>query len=155
MWETLTADTSDIADEDGLESASFSYQWLAGDGGTDSEIDGATGSTYTVTTDDVGKAIRVRVSFTDDRGHRESLNSAATASVAGLPPPPLTASVENAPGVPRRGERLHLRAALQRGAQTRLQEAAGPCLHGDRRDGEKGGATGEGQQHRLADHGPA
>ena len=97
VGETLTADTSDIADEDGLESASFSYQWLAGDGGTDSEIDGATGSTHTVTADDVGKTIRVRVSFTDDRGHRESLSSAPTASVAGLPPLPLTASVENAP----------------------------------------------------------
>ena len=97
VGETLTADTSGIADEDGLDSASFSYQWISNYAGTDSEIDGATGSTYTVTTDDVGKAIRVRVSFTDDRGHRESLSSAATASVAGLPPPPLTASVENAP----------------------------------------------------------
>ena len=37
-----------------------------------------------------------RVSFTDDRGHQEELTSAATEAVAGLPPPPLTASLENA-----------------------------------------------------------
>ena len=97
VGETFTADTSGIADEDGLDSASFSYQWISNYAGTDADIDGATGSTYTVTTDDVGKAIRVRVSFTDDRGHRESLTSAATASVAGLPPPPLTASFSNLP----------------------------------------------------------
>ena len=131
VGETFTADTSGIADEDGMDSASFSYQWISNYAGTDSEIDGATGSTYTVATDDVGKTVRVRVSFTDDRGHRESLTSAATASVAGLPPPPLTARLQQPAGVPRRGERVHLRAAVQRGAQTRLQEAAGPCLHGD------------------------
>ena len=97
VGETFTADTSGIADEDGMDSASFSYQWISNYAGTDSEIDGATGSTYTVATDDVGKTVRVRVSFTDDRGHRESLTSAATASVAGLPPLPLTASVQGVP----------------------------------------------------------
>ena len=31
MEETLTADTSGIADENGLENVTFSYQWLADD----------------------------------------------------------------------------------------------------------------------------
>ena len=93
VGETLTAQTSGIADEDGLDSASFGYQWLA-DGAA---IQGAAGSRYTLAETDEGKAVRVRVSFTDDRGHRESLTSAATASVAGLPPPPLTASFGNLP----------------------------------------------------------
>ena len=82
VGETLTADTSGIADADGLTNASFSYQWLA-DG---SDISGATGSTYTLASTDLGKAVKVRVSFTDDAGHAETLTSAATAAVAANPP---------------------------------------------------------------------
>ena len=49
----------------------------------------------------------------------------------------LTAAIHDAPGSPRRTGGLHLRAALQRGAQGRLQrrDAAGPCVHGDERHG--------------------
>ena len=90
--ETLTALTSDISDADGLANASFTYQWLA----DDTEIDGATGSSYTLADTDVGKAIKVRVSFTDDEGNEESVTSAATGTVAAAPSP-LTASIHNAP----------------------------------------------------------
>ena len=83
VGETLTADTSGIEDEDGLDSVSYSYQWLA-DG---ADIAGATNSTYTLTADDDGKAIRVRVSFTDDAGHDEALTSQATDAVAAAPAP--------------------------------------------------------------------
>ena len=93
VGETLTADTSGIADDDGLDKASLSYQWLA-DG---ADLPGATGSTYSLADSDEGKAISVKVSFTDDRGHQEMLTSAATDAVAGLPLPPLTASLENTP----------------------------------------------------------
>ena len=81
--QTLTADTSPIADEDGLENVSYSYQWTAG--GTD--IDGATGDTYTLTASQQGKTIQVRVTFTDDRGNAESLTSEATDAVAAKPAP--------------------------------------------------------------------
>ena len=91
VGETLTADTSGTADEDGLDNAAFAYQWLAGD----AEISGATDSTYTPVADDVGKAISVTVSFTDHAGNAETLTGAATDAVAGLPLPPLTASLEN------------------------------------------------------------
>ena len=74
---TLTADTSGIADEDGLSNAPFAYQWLAD--GTD--IPGATDSTYTLVADDEGKTITVAVSFTDDAGNDESLTGAATDAV--------------------------------------------------------------------------
>ena len=37
------------------------------------------------------------MSFTDDRGHEESLTSEPTAEAAGLPPEPLTARFENQP----------------------------------------------------------
>ena len=42
---------------------------------------GASGSSYTLRAADVGKTIKVRVSFTDDRGHQESVTSAATTAV--------------------------------------------------------------------------
>ena len=90
VGETLKADTSDIADADGLAKAAFSYQWQAGG----ADISGATDSTYTLVDDDAGKAITVTVSFTDDAGSAESVTSAATAAVEA---PPLTASFENAP----------------------------------------------------------
>ena len=82
----LTADTSGIADADGLDDAVFSYQWSAG--GT--AIDGATVSSYTPTEGDEGQAITVTVSFTDDAGHEESLTSAATAAVTARPNRPAT-----------------------------------------------------------------
>ena len=84
--ETLTASTTDISDADGMSRATFSYQWLAGD----AEINGATASTYTLAAADAGKAIRVRVSFTDDGENGEELTSAATSAVDVAPPPPNT-----------------------------------------------------------------
>ncbi len=81
VGETLTTSTSGIADTDGLDTATFSYQWIRNDGTTDTDISGATGSTYTLVEDDEGKTVKVTVSFTDDRGHDESLTSGATGTV--------------------------------------------------------------------------
>ena len=92
VGQTLAADASGIADADGLSNASFAYQWQA-DG---SEISGANGSAYTLAGADKGKAISVRVSFTDDAGNEETLTSAAAAAVEAAPLPPLTALIENA-----------------------------------------------------------
>ena len=85
VGQTLTADTSGITDADGLYNPNFTYQWIANDGNTDSEIAGATASTYTLTDSEEGKTIKVRVSFTDYPGNEESLHSAATAAVAADP----------------------------------------------------------------------
>ena len=82
MGETLTVDTSGIDDADGMSGAVFSYQWLANEVNIDTDIAGATDPTYTLVDDDAGKAIKVRVTFRDDRNHQESLTSAATAAVA-------------------------------------------------------------------------
>ena len=81
VGETLTADTSGIAGEDGLSGASFSHQWVSNDGSGDTDIEGATNATYVLTAEDLRKTIRVRVSFTDDAGHEETLTSPATAAV--------------------------------------------------------------------------
>ena len=78
---TLEADTSGIADEDGPGNATFSYQWLSSDGTENWGIAGATSATYTLVAADEGRTVKVRVSFTDDRGHTETLTSAATAAV--------------------------------------------------------------------------
>ena len=78
---TLTADTSGISDGNGLGNAVFEYQWLRGEGAADTDIAGATDSTYTLVDADEGTTIRVRVGFTDDGGNPESLTSAATAAV--------------------------------------------------------------------------
>ena len=82
VGETLTADTSSISDADGLTNVSYQYQWLRNDGNSDSEIAGATDSTYALADDDEGNTVKVRVSFTDDAGTDESLTSPATATVA-------------------------------------------------------------------------
>ena len=82
VGETLTADNSAISDSNGLTNATFTYEWLA----DDAAISGATGSAYTVVAEDVGKALKVRVSFADDVGNAESLTSAATGAVAASAP---------------------------------------------------------------------
>ncbi len=77
VGQTLTASTTGISDSDGLTNVTYSYQWLA----DDTEIDGATSSTYTVQSSDNGKVIKVRVTFTDDAGNDETLTSAGTSAV--------------------------------------------------------------------------
>ena len=85
VGETLTADTSGIADEDGLDRVSYHYQWIRTGGGTDADIADATDSTYTLTGDDQGKTIRLKVRFIDDNGNSETLTSAATVEVREKP----------------------------------------------------------------------
>ena len=80
--ETLTATTDGIEDEDGLTGTVFAYQWVR----SDTDIEGAISSTYTMTDDDEGKAIKVRVTFSDDAGNEESLTSYARLSAPPLPP---------------------------------------------------------------------
>ena len=106
VGETLTADISGIADEDGLENVTkdylwaingssgkigskYAYQWLVdgADSGSGDHHAGYNNTTYTLTEDDVGKAMSVRVTFVDDAGYQETLTSAATDPVAPAPQP--------------------------------------------------------------------
>ena len=80
VGEPLTAGMGDIADADGLPGTfpgDYTFQWLRVDAGTDSPITGATARTYTPVAADVGKTIKVEVSFTDDGSTRETLTSGA------------------------------------------------------------------------------
>ena len=89
VGETLTADTSRIADGDGLTNVSYTYQWVRVDGSNETNIAGATESTYTLVAADEGKGIRVRVSFDDDAGNSETLASDVYRAVTLLPAPRL------------------------------------------------------------------
>ena len=69
---TLMAATDYIEDPNGLPmNPTFTYQWMRVDGFTDTDIPGATSETYTLTASDLGKQIKVKVRFTDARGHAE------------------------------------------------------------------------------------
>ena len=74
---TLTAGTADIMDADGLTAPGYTYQWLQ----EGSDISGQTSSTYTPTSSDIGKNIKVKVEFTDDDNNAESLTSGETTAV--------------------------------------------------------------------------
>ncbi|MEM7122608.1 MAG: FecR domain-containing protein [Pseudomonadota bacterium] len=79
---TLTADTSDLSDDDGL--GPFSYQWqiLTDTGWQD--VEGATDDSFTPGDDEVGFQMRVVVSYTDGGGTVETVESAATDNVANV-----------------------------------------------------------------------
>lgn len=79
--ETLTASNT-LADEDGM--GAISYQWRA-DG---SDIGGATNATFALTQAEVGTAITVVASYTDQQGTDESVGSLPTPVTA---PTPMTA----------------------------------------------------------------
>ena len=87
VGQTLTAATTGIGDVDGLTGVSYTYQWVRVDSGTDTDISGATASTYTLADADGGNTVKVEVSFTDDGGSSEELTSAATGVVAANTPP--------------------------------------------------------------------
>ena len=92
VGDTLTVDTDDIADENGLPAASaYSYQWYRQDeDGTNREpIAGETSTAYTLTEDDLNKRVLVVVEFIDMLSGEEALESApwpATGTVTGVLP---------------------------------------------------------------------
>ena len=76
VGQTVTAETSGIADIDGL-SGTFTYQWVWVDGTNETDIPGATSGTYTLAAADQGKTVKVKVSFTDNDGTAKTLTSDA------------------------------------------------------------------------------
>ena len=90
VGETVTASTAGIRDANGLTGVSYEYQWIRDDSGTETDISGATSSTYELAAADAGKQVKVKVSFTDDDGNDEELTSAAfprSGTVAAALPP--------------------------------------------------------------------
>jgi hypothetical protein len=62
---------------------SYSYQWQRGAGASYSNISGATGSTYTVSSGDKGYLLRCRVTATNVSGNSDPASSNASALVPG------------------------------------------------------------------------
>ena len=93
VGQTLTAVTTGITDADGLTSPTYTYQWIRVDGTDEEDISGENSSTYTLVDADLGKTIKVKVSFTDDASNAETLTSAATVTVAADTTPPEVESV--------------------------------------------------------------
>ena len=84
VGQVLTASTTGIADADGLTGVTYTYQWVRVDAdGTSNPTDiaGEIAATYNLTADDLGKKVKVEVSFTDDFGTDEQRTSAPTATV--------------------------------------------------------------------------
>ena len=86
VGQTLSAGTSGIMDDDGIPVDAFSYQWLRVDSDTEAAIGGATTSSYMLASDDTGKQVKVRVTFTDSANFPESLTSDATPTVVAPSP---------------------------------------------------------------------
>ena len=92
--ETLTAATTGISDADGLTSPTYTYQWIRVEtDSTETDISGATSSTYTLVAADLGKTLKVKVTFTDDASNSETRTSAATAVVAAAAATPTISAV--------------------------------------------------------------
>ncbi|NKC02058.1 MAG: hypothetical protein GKR90_26660 [Pseudomonadales bacterium] len=72
--ETVTADTSELTDQDGL--GALSYQWLVGGNLVGDQ------STYTLQSGDVGETVQVVVSYADGQNTAESFSSAVSSAVA-------------------------------------------------------------------------
>ena len=81
VGQTLTAVTTGIMDANGLTSPTYTYQWIRVDGTDEADIASENSSTYTLVDADLGKTLKVKVTFADDLGHTETLTSAATATV--------------------------------------------------------------------------
>ena len=93
VGKVLAVDVTGIEDEDGLHDVEYTYQWVRVDAdGTSNEADitDATADTYTLTDDDLGKKVKIEVSFPDDFGSDEQRTSAPTETVAGAPNTPAT-----------------------------------------------------------------
>ena len=86
VGQTLTVDTSGIADEDGLTNASFGATWTANEGYLRVLIAPGRDLSYTVSRRDVGMTLEVQVNFEDNAGERHFVTSAKTALVAATSP---------------------------------------------------------------------
>lgn len=81
--QTLTANTSTVADADGL--SSFNYQWLT----TGNTVLG-TSATYSPTLADAGKVVSLKVSYLDGGNFTETLVSTNSITLANTPTPVTT-----------------------------------------------------------------
>ena len=78
---TGLVDNDGTHDANGDATVTFRYQWQQGDGDRFTNISGATKETLTVSAAQLGRRLRVVVSYTDNHGTSEKVTSEATAAV--------------------------------------------------------------------------
>ena len=96
VGQELAVDVTGIEDEDGLHDIEYTYQWVRVDAdGTSNEEDitDETDATYTLTDDDLGKKVKIEVSFSDDFGSDEQRTSAPTETVVAAATAPTVSTV--------------------------------------------------------------
>jgi Ca2+-binding RTX toxin-like protein/predicted glycoside hydrolase/deacetylase ChbG (UPF0249 family) len=76
--QTLQANTTGLADADGLGTLNTQWQVSADNGATWSNITGANSSAYTLAAAQTGKRVRVVTRYTDGQGTAETVNSVAS-----------------------------------------------------------------------------
>ena len=76
-WDFKYPSESDGTDQADNEEGGYEFQWLRVDGATETVVTGASSLEYTLTAADVGKKLKLRMRFEDDRGNAESLTGAA------------------------------------------------------------------------------
>lgn len=99
---------NNLGDADGLGALSYRWQATADDGWSD--IAGATAASFTPTQDQVGRAVRVVISYVDGGGTAETVTSQPTAAVQNVNDPPTGAVAVG--GTPQRGETLTVISTL-------------------------------------------
>ena len=80
--QVLTADTSTLADVDGL--GTIHYDWQRDTGSGFVSIGAADQATYTLGDADVGASVRVVISYTDGQGFTESATSGGTGAISAI-----------------------------------------------------------------------
>jgi hypothetical protein len=94
--DTLTIDTSGLADVDGL--GTLNYQWERSKDGTNwNSIANASEKSYTLAPADAASKVRVVVSFIDGKGNVESITSTGTDNVVGSNVSPTSEDTSVAP----------------------------------------------------------
>ena len=86
LGQTLTVDTSGIADADGLTNVSYGGIWSANEGYIRVLFVPGADLSYTVSRRDVGMTLEITVHFEDDAGETHFLTSVKTAEVAATTP---------------------------------------------------------------------
>ena len=84
VGETLRASTGTVDDIDGLTSPGYRYRWIRVDGTTETPIEGAASSAYTLADADEGKRVKVEVAFDDDLGFAETRSASVAVRAAGV-----------------------------------------------------------------------
>ena len=79
---------TELQDPDGLENVEYTYEWYKKDGNDAVKIDDETNKSYKATNDDVGYKLFVKVTYTDNSGFENTVDSQKTSKVININDPP-------------------------------------------------------------------